>query len=644
MRWHVEVTPIGKTDTQSAVLEAESWQRALQAMRAMRGDDSPMSGFSIELLDTGYRAVDPMRRLVYVVTHAENAPLSGGKVAAAEAGATAKGDAAEMDTQPMRVGDIAALAAEAAKATKPPASVRPLPPRPHSVAPSAPHAGAESAKTLVKETTASGASTAERPGASAKPDAAPAEDPGASAKPDAAPAETFEATLADPPAPPPPVAPREDAVTGREPERDARLVLATDDDAATYIDRRLPGADPAPSPADVPPTQVIFKREEDPSASAPLTYREYVYAVTAGTSEEDAERVLLAQFELVKRALEGARRGKLVNLAVYDSIFRGRPTVVPVATLAWKDWKGPAPVIEFPRRRAARSAASVSPSPPSAPPPAVVPAPVVAAPAAPAPVVPAPALTLAVEPIPVPAAPEPEAAALPAPERLTDSTAGAVLSQSAPLTPAPAPGPGPTDRPSNAGRISRPGGAGGRAKGDELITALFEAMHDLHFLRDAIEGGDFCLSLAIETLPAAGGIVHLYDIDKREFVVTCTAGKGVERLLSTRSPESDALLLAAMRKRRALVVGDAASHDGAATTRYAPFGGAKHLMVAPVLYGGRFIGAIELVNTTDGSPFTEDEGNALSYIAEQYAEYVTQRGIILDADRISQRSGSARAR
>src|SRR5215471_9107716 len=70
MRWQVEITPIGKADAQAVVVEAESWQKALQAARAMRGESGPMSGFSIELLESGYRAVDPMARLVYVVKRA----------------------------------------------------------------------------------------------------------------------------------------------------------------------------------------------------------------------------------------------------------------------------------------------------------------------------------------------------------------------------------------------------------------------------------------------------------------------------------------------------------------------------------------------------------------------------------------------
>src|SRR6185295_7347794 len=59
-----------KTELSKYVVEAESWQRALQAARAQRGEEGPMSGFSIELLEEGYRAVDPLARVRFVVKRA----------------------------------------------------------------------------------------------------------------------------------------------------------------------------------------------------------------------------------------------------------------------------------------------------------------------------------------------------------------------------------------------------------------------------------------------------------------------------------------------------------------------------------------------------------------------------------------------
>ncbi len=169
------------------------------------------------------------------------------------------------------------------------------------------------------------------------------------------------------------------------------------------------------------------------------------------------------------------------------------------------------------------------------------------------------------------------------------------------------------------------------------MADLFEAMHDLHFLRDAIEGGEFCLTLAMEKLPSAAGIIHLYDIDRREFLVTNTRGATASQLLLLRHPEDEPMLASAMRKRRALVIADGARSEAAAIGRYVTLGGVQSLIIAPVMQSGRFLGAIELLNPVDGQPFTEPEGNAVMYIADQLAEFLGERGVVTDADRISAR-------
>ncbi|HSO35649.1 MAG TPA: GAF domain-containing protein [Labilithrix sp.] len=178
----------------------------------------------------------------------------------------------------------------------------------------------------------------------------------------------------------------------------------------------------------------------------------------------------------------------------------------------------------------------------------------------------------------------------------------------------------------------------GRVSGDELITSLFESMHDLHFLRDALDGGQFCLALATEVLPARAALIHFFDVEKREWVVACTRGKETQRLLTMRSPDGDEILREAARKRRALVVPNA-SH--ASADRYRQIGGGRSLIVAPIMQAGRALGALEIINPLDGMPFTEDEGNAMTYIAEQFAEYLGSRGIVLDRDRI-QNAAAAR--
>ncbi len=171
-------------------------------------------------------------------------------------------------------------------------------------------------------------------------------------------------------------------------------------------------------------------------------------------------------------------------------------------------------------------------------------------------------------------------------------------------------------------------------RGEDLIADLFEAMSDLFFLRDAVEAGDFCLAQVMERLPCRAGLVHLYDIDRREFVITNGQGDGARALLLRRHSEHEALLSKAMRGRTALVINDGQTGDA---DRFQSLGGVKSVIVAPAMLAGRFLGAIELLNPTDGQPFTEVEGNAVMYVAGQLADYVATHGIVTDPDRISAR-------
>src|SRR5262245_6082822 len=91
MRWYVDINAIGSQNpTQRHCVDAEQWQKALQSVRARRGDDAPFGNFSIELLDEGYRAIDPMTRTRYVVQRApDDAEITSEPVAVASAAAPA---------------------------------------------------------------------------------------------------------------------------------------------------------------------------------------------------------------------------------------------------------------------------------------------------------------------------------------------------------------------------------------------------------------------------------------------------------------------------------------------------------------------------------------------------------------------------
>jgi hypothetical protein len=430
--------------------------------------------------------------------------------------------------------------------------------------------------------------------------------------------------------PPPPTGPSQPPPTAASQPPQAEPAPAPPDVIILKSQVIEAGPPSAPPPSSRPsrpdssgiPLQVVFKREEERTPAKPLTYREYVYVVPANTSDQDAHTLLYHQLELVRSSLDRLPAGKLVNLAVFDAQFQGKPQGAPLATLTWKDWR-PDAIVYTPRHAGSANGVGGPRAATSEPP------------------VAEPMLAQAAAPRDIPLTEKsPDRRLTPVPDPFAPFAPPA--NAGPPVQPSPSAWPGPpgplhgsmAPAPDTKLSVQR------RVRGDELVADLFDVMHDLHFLRDALEGGDFCLAVAMEKLPAEAGWVHLYDIDRREFVVTSVRGGSASVLVLRRHSEREKLLAEAMRGRKPVVIADAtdaAAPDIAIAERFALVGGARSIIVAPVMQAGRFLGAIELVNPLDGLPFTETDGAAVAYIADQFAEFVAARGVVTDEERIAAR-------
>lgn len=588
MRWYVEISALGVKPgtTTTLCVEAPQWQPALQKARALRGDEGPLGNFSIELLEDGFRAIDPVSRIRYLVKRAPDdaaltttapgdgpAPSSQAEAPATKASPVA---AAPVETPDPEIppppkaramaqtiaytSEGAAMVAESVRSAALAPPTEPI----AAEAPLEPVAATPVAASGVRPRKAAQTISFSSVGSAAVIEAAAAIESARAAAP------AVEAQAA--------IAPAVEAPTVAAPTVEAPAVEA---------------APPAPAEPDLPSYTLVNEREDNPSERSPLSYREIVYAVAPGTSDDDAKRLILDRFESVRQSLEQAGRGKLINLAIFDHVFQGRPQRRPLVTLTWKDWKNESPEVQFP----ARDGVSV-------PPPAVTAGPSLAPP------------------------PAVSAPAAPASEKLSSAPAATkpAASAAAPAKSAAAP----------AATAAKPSAPPKRLSGEDLLTELFEAFNDLHFLRDSIEGAEFVLALTLEKLPSEVGLVSLFDINKREFVVVRQKG-GKQRVVGQRQPERAPLAGSAMRKRHAVVVSSAAEAKAIVDERFQAIGvEIRSLVCAPVELGGRYLGLIELVNPLDGGVFNEGDGNALTYIGQQFAEFAASRGVMIDPEQLKE--------
>jgi GAF domain len=642
MRWFVEVSRVGESSlSEKYCVEAKQWQAALQEARKLRGDSGALSKFSIELLDDGYRAVDPSLKLRYLVNQAPgDAPLtpyseeseprpsqSNGKSSKARVGGSGAPTAFATSLAPES-------AAKPAMGSSIPRPTSHSPPRPGSNAPPRPTSNA--------------------------------------------PPRTQQLVVPDDPVPPAPRAP-----TGLQLEAEPAPVLVL-----------VPV--PAAAAPLLPSFDVVRERSEEPRAESPITYREVAYAVKPGTSRALVEALLWARYKDVAATIEERAPGKFIQLAVFDHSFQKRPERPPLATFAWKDWRGspvlafpgfgeapagpmsqvppvPASQASFPPVPTASNAPQPAPAQQLAAAPAVPAAPTVSGSATSTPVVgslPPGGAPVALVPVADPAV------ALGAPSPVSRAEPAAISSPMvAALIAAPLPGPAPAvaaevpvaplspaapaassapvlevtfdSTPFNAApattrksapdseRQSRPrlAVAGRRRAGEDLIGELFEVMHDLHFMRDVAAGSEFVLSVLNEVLPCEGVLIHVFDINTNHFVVVRAKGPNAKGVLLQRMPDQDPLAQSVMRSAQAVSVKNAAHDARFNGPRWQAVGVAPRVaLCGAVRQGGRYLGLIELVNPAGDTPFHLSELNAMDYICEQFAEFLSNRPIILAAD------------
>ena len=284
MRWFVEVSRVGENGVADEYcVEAKQWQAALQEARKLRGDTGALSKFSIELLDRGYRAVDPSLKLRYLINEAPaDAPLTG-------SGESAKknGNKPEHASRP-RVGDSLAPSAYATSLAPTPFTTSLAPPATSSLVP--------------------------------RPVSHPAPRPTS-------------------------LAPQRAASV--EPPRASQLVVPDDPiPKAPPLPGSVAPAFEVPAPR-LPQFELVRQRAEEPRPDSPITYREFAYAVEPGRSRDEIEALLRDRYQATLATIEDRPPGKFVQLAVFDHVFKRRPERPPLATFAWKDWRGE-PVLAFP--------------------------------------------------------------------------------------------------------------------------------------------------------------------------------------------------------------------------------------------------------------------------------------------------------
>jgi GAF domain-containing protein len=181
--------------------------------------------------------------------------------------------------------------------------------------------------------------------------------------------------------------------------------------------------------------------------------------------------------------------------------------------------------------------------------------------------------------------------------------------------------------------------SGRRSPSEDLISELFEEMHQLHFMPDIVTGAEYVLTILGRVLPSEGILIHVFDINARQFVVVRAAGPKSTAVLLHRTPDTFAIFRETFRRARALTFPDVSKLDGFHNGRWELLGVTPQLaLCGAVQQGGRYLGVIELANPAGGEAFHDGEVNAVDYICEQFADFVASRPIVIDDDAVIPRA------
>jgi hypothetical protein len=160
--------------------------------------------------------------------------------------------------------------------------------------------------------------------------------------------------------------------------------------------------------------------------------------------------------------------------------------------------------------------------------------------------------------------------------------------------------------------------------GEELIGALFERMHELLYQTDIVAGADYVLRTVEELIPCAGALVHIFDLNAKDFVVVRALGPHRREVLLARTPGTGSHLAEALRHQTAIELGP--NDSSIDQTIWKTLGlQVEFLLCSPIHQNRRYLGAIELGREAGGEKFNPGQVNALAYICEQFAEFIADQ-------------------
>lgn len=162
---------------------------------------------------------------------------------------------------------------------------------------------------------------------------------------------------------------------------------------------------------------------------------------------------------------------------------------------------------------------------------------------------------------------------------------------------------------------------------EDLIDELFLATQNIYDAKDLRSASDFILDLAIKSIPSDSGAVFISDINRHDLYFSAARGPKAKEVMGFRVPMGQGIVGFCAQEGVSLGVSDVHRDPRfyAAISKSLGYE-TRSILCAPVQHQGRVMGAIELINKTEGTSFSGAEVNALNYLAHQFADFMVRTG------------------
>lgn len=159
----------------------------------------------------------------------------------------------------------------------------------------------------------------------------------------------------------------------------------------------------------------------------------------------------------------------------------------------------------------------------------------------------------------------------------------------------------------------------------QALNCLLNALSDVTPEVDAVSLVRKVLSVAVQAVDSEDGSLLLLDEKRGELVFAAVTGENAEILEGYRIPADEGVVGWCIRHREPRLVADARLDPDFSplVDRHIAFQ-TRSLMAIPLLAGERVLGALEIVNTRSGEPFTENDLDVMRLVGYLASEVLAR--------------------